>query len=489
MKFMEENGDCVSPLNPVTLSFRDKGLNKVYAEDYVRKSLNFVRVSLLLAIAMYLLFSFLDPYIMSPEAVDMVMRFRLFGITFFIIGIALTYSDKIKSIYQHVMAGVVLGGGGIIILMIIVSDDSGGSYNYAGLILAVIYAHSLLRLRFIPATLSTWILIVIFEITLFTFSQTPRHIAVNNTFFLVAANILGMFASYGIEYFMKMSFWRNLMLQEKSTLLEVEYERKSNELEDARQVQLSMIPKEVPEHPLYDISFTMKTASEVGGDFFDINLSDDGTITFAVGDATGHGAKAGAMVTAMKFLFSNYAENMDIIDFLKKADHSLNQMHLPRLYMSFMIGKIKGDILEVAGVGMPALTLYNSSSGKLCKLALKGFPLGSGNEFEYKKHSTVLMENDILLVMTDGLPELFNFKQESLEYERIDRKLLKLHSRSSSDILNNIISLADEWRSGFPQHDDITILLIKKKAADTAELINIKAENYDNKNTGIFLQK
>jgi hypothetical protein len=466
---MEENGDYISPLNPFTLAFRDKEMNTLFRDDYVKKSLNFVRVSLLLAIAIYLLFAFLDKYIMSPEDAAAVMKYRLIGVNFFIIAFAFTFSKNITSLYQYIMGGVVLTAGGNIINMIVASGSSGGSYYYAGLMLAVIYAHALLRLRFITAAAVTWILVIAYEIAVFGFLKPPVFIAVNNTFFLVAANVLGMFASYGIEYFMKMSFVRNLMLIEKSRLLKSEYERKTNELEDARQIQLSLLPKDKPEHPLYDIDFLMRTASEVGGDYFDLLISEDGTITFAVGDATGHGAKAGAMVTTMKFIFSNYAESMDIVDFLKKADHSLRQMHLPRLYMSFTIGRIKNNILEIAGVGMPALTMFNNSAGKLCKQNLKGFPLGSNNDFEYTKHTTILSDNDVLLIMTDGLPELFNSRQETLGYENIEKEFLKSAELSASGIINNIMTMAAEWQDHHPQLDDITMFVIKKKSAEIKE--------------------
>src|SRR5205085_4433220 len=80
-------------------------------------------------------------------------------------------------------------------------------------------------------------------------------------------------------------------------LLELEYGRKSVELEDARRFQLSMLPKEVPQHPSFEVAAFIRTATEVGGDYYDFHLVPNGPLTVAVGDATGHGAKAGTMVT------------------------------------------------------------------------------------------------------------------------------------------------------------------------------------------------
>jgi len=97
------------------------------------------------------------------------------------------------------------------------------------------------------------------------------------------------------------------------TILEAENERKSQELEEARELQLSMLPKELPQLPYLDIAVYMQTATEVGGDYYDFHVGLDGTLTVVIGDATGHGMKAGTMVTAAKSLFRSYASNPDIL--------------------------------------------------------------------------------------------------------------------------------------------------------------------------------
>ncbi len=72
-------------------------------------------------------------------------------------------------------------------------------------------------------------------------------------------------------------------------VLEVENERKTKELEEARQLQLSMLPKELPKLPHLGIAAFMRTATEVGGDYYDFIVQEDGTLNIAFGDATGHG--------------------------------------------------------------------------------------------------------------------------------------------------------------------------------------------------------
>ena len=59
-------------------------------------------------------------------------------------------------------------------------------------------------------------------------------------------------------------------------------------------------------HPEFEIASTIMTASEVGGDYYDFHLEEDGPLIVVIADATGHCGKAGLMVTAAKFLFTLY---------------------------------------------------------------------------------------------------------------------------------------------------------------------------------------
>ena len=52
---------------------------------------------------------------------------------------------------------------------------------------------------------------------------------------------------------------------------------------------MALLPEKLPELPNLQIAVYMKTATEVGGDYYDFNISADGTLNVAMGDATGHG--------------------------------------------------------------------------------------------------------------------------------------------------------------------------------------------------------
>ena len=89
-------------------------------------------------------------------------------------------------------------------------------------------------------------------------------------------------------------------------------------LEEARQLQLSMLPKKLPNITGLEIAAYMKPATEIGGDYYDFHEGADGTLTIAVGDAIGHGLKAGSVVTATKSLFNAFAKQDNISQILKE---------------------------------------------------------------------------------------------------------------------------------------------------------------------------
>jgi len=118
-----------------------------------------------------------------------------------------------------------------------------------------------------------------------------------------------------------LAFIRHLDLKNaeaQNKIIQADNERKTQELEEARQLQLSMLPKELPNLPNLDIAVYMQTATEVGGDYYDFQVGIDGTLTTIIGDATGHGMKAGTVVTITKSLFNSMAANENILSTFDK---------------------------------------------------------------------------------------------------------------------------------------------------------------------------
>ncbi len=247
-------------------------------------------------------------------------------------------------------------------------------------------------------------------------------------------------------------------------LLAAENSRKSDELEAARRFQLSLLPKRLPDHPDLEIGVFMKTATEVGGDYYDFHLaSSAGPLTTAIGDATGHGAMAGTMVTVIKSLFAAEAGTMGLAPFLDKASQSIRRMELGRMAMALTLARYQEGRLRVAAAGMPPVLIHRSSSQNVDELALEGVPLGSMGNASYQECQVDVAAGDTVLLMTDGFPELTNDKGEPLGYVAV-RNLFAAHgSAGPKQLIGELADAAAAWSGDSSPNDDITFVVIQVK--------------------------
>ena len=249
----------------------------------------------------------------------------------------------------------------------------------------------------------------------------------------------------------------------QATALRIENERQTLELEEARNLQLSMLPKTMPTHPSVDIAASMQTATEVGGDYYDFYEGAEGHLTIAIGDATGHGANAGTMVTATKALFNVLSHEPDPANMLSRASQALKRMGFRKMFMAMALLRLKGQTLELAGAGMPPAILYRAATGEMESLPLKGIPLGGPGQLGYQKQETVLHTGDTLLLMSDGFPELFRRNGDMLGYDQCIDIFQDVADQSPQEILDHFHQKGMEWTDGHSPDDDITFVVMKFK--------------------------
>ena len=246
-------------------------------------------------------------------------------------------------------------------------------------------------------------------------------------------------------------------------LLEVENNRKTEELEEARELQMSMLPHAPPELPHLDVAFEMSPATEVGGDYYDFNLNDDGQLTIAIGDATGHGMNAGLVVSAVKSLFKTSAPGAGNLATLERISHGIKSMNLKRLYMAMTLATFNDNRLTLASAGMPPTLIYRSEDDMVEEILLEGMPLGGVIGTKRQETSFELQSGDTVLMMSDGLPEMLNPENEMLDYPKTKEHFTAVADKSPKAIIRHMFEVSRSWAKGKPQEDDITLVVIKVK--------------------------
>jgi ligand-binding sensor domain-containing protein/serine phosphatase RsbU (regulator of sigma subunit) len=245
--------------------------------------------------------------------------------------------------------------------------------------------------------------------------------------------------------------------------IEIESERITKELEEARDLQLSMLPKELPELPNLEIAAFMRTATEVGGDYYDVIVEENGALNVAFGDATGHGLQAGTMVTLMKGFFTSDSSKLGIKEFMNHCSKMIKEIKLGRILMSFTYLKIENSKLYVSSAGMPPIYYYNKSSEVMEEIIMKGMPLGAMLNFPYNVHEKEVNSGDMIMLLSDGIPEQMNKDEEMYDYPRVKDQFVRVTEKEPEEIIDHFIKSCDSWMGDADQADDITIMVIRIK--------------------------
>jgi ligand-binding sensor domain-containing protein/serine phosphatase RsbU (regulator of sigma subunit) len=261
---------------------------------------------------------------------------------------------------------------------------------------------------------------------------------------------------------------RESALQIKATeaekrALEIENERKTKELEEARQLQLSMLPKELPDLPDLEIAAFMRTATEVGGDYYDFIVQEDGVLNVAFGDATGHGLQAGTMVTLMKGFFTSDSTKFGLKEFMGHCTKVIKDIKLGRILMSFSYLKIDKKKLQITSAGMPPIYYHHKKTNQLEEIIIEGMPLDAMKMAKYETTEKTLNSGDTILLLTDGLPEQMNGKNEMFDYPRVKKHFSDIINNSPNTIIEKLVNAGDKWMNGSTQEDDITFVVIRIK--------------------------
>jgi ligand-binding sensor domain-containing protein/serine phosphatase RsbU (regulator of sigma subunit) len=245
--------------------------------------------------------------------------------------------------------------------------------------------------------------------------------------------------------------------------LEIENERKTKELDDARKLQLSMLPKELPQLPNLEIAAFMRTATEVGGDYYDFMIQDDGVLDVAFGDATGHGLQAGTMVTLMKGFFTADSSKLGLTEFMSHCSRVIKDIKLGRILMSFSYLKIENDQLQISSAGMPPIYYHHKDKNEVEEIIIQGMPLGAMRNASYNIMHKELKSGDTILLLTDGLPEQMNEMEEMFDYSRVKKHFNDIVENSPGKIIEKLVEAGDSWMNGRLQDDDITFVVIRVK--------------------------
>lgn len=246
-----------------------------------------------------------------------------------------------------------------------------------------------------------------------------------------------------------------------------EKERVESELHVANRIQASMLPRIFPPFPEIkeiDLFATMQPAREVGGDFFDFFLLEDGRLCFSVGDVSGKGVPAALfMVIVMTILRNQAMHDANLERIFARTNTMLCADNDEMMFVTVFMGILdpRTGRLEYisAGHNPPALGRANGEFDFL--RSEPSLAMGVMEDMEFTMYSTDLAPGDLLFVYSDGVTEAMDASGELFGDERTIAALNALNKQNVRDVVGSMNQEIKAFAKGAPQSDDITMLALE----------------------------
>ncbi len=250
--------------------------------------------------------------------------------------------------------------------------------------------------------------------------------------------------------------------RERKQFKKLEDDRKNGELAEAKALQERLLPKTLPVIKNLDIAGYLRTSTEVGGDYYDFFEQPDGSLYAICGDATGHGTPSGMLVSITKAGIIGLPQ-MSPKDMLHELNRVVKKVDLGILRMSLNIALVKENQITLSSAGMPPYFIYRAATNSTEEIQLSGVPLGSFNDVHFDQTSTSFNSGDILVIISDGLPEAPNLAGELFDYQKLQDLITTYGNKTAQEVIDQLMIEADAWLSGNHNPDDITLVVIKHK--------------------------
>jgi len=209
----------------MTLGFEDKELEKGFRTDHFEKSLVRIRFTILLAAFLYALFGVLDEAIIPEVRHEAwIIRYLVFCPLALVV-YALSHLRPFHKLLEFSIFALGFVAGAGIVVMIALASPPGSDLYYAGLLLTCWFYYTFIRLRFLPATILSWTIFLLYEVTAIWIKGTSSPILINNSFFFVAFNITGMWACYSMERYARQDFLQRKTILEQAEKLRMIFDK------------------------------------------------------------------------------------------------------------------------------------------------------------------------------------------------------------------------------------------------------------------------
>ncbi len=247
-----------------------------------------------------------------------------------------------------------------------------------------------------------------------------------------------------------------------------EKERISTELEVAKHIQSSVLPNIFPPFPNRDdinLYAMMRPAKEVGGDFYDFFLIDDGHLAITIADVSGKGVPAALFMMAAKTMIKNAGlAKMSPDEIFYHVNNQLYENNQESMFVTSFMGivNLKTGDLTFANAGHNPPVIIRKDKSVEWMESKNNFVLAGMKNMKFMKQHFKLNRGDTILLYTDGVTETENKEKQLYSNERLIDFLKNIPDtyQNPNVLLKEILKDVDNFANGAQQSDDITMLAL-----------------------------
>ena len=240
------------------------------------------------------------------------------------------------------------------------------------------------------------------------------------------------------------------------------------EMETARQIQLSILPREIPEIEGLDIAARYIPMTSVAGDFYDFLVVDKKHVGILIADVSGHGMPAALIASMLKIALAaqthNAANPAELLLGLNRALCGKFQHHY--VTAAYVYVDMEKPTITYAGAGHPPLLMWNGSGEGVRDVLENGLFLGKFDIATYSAVELPLAPGDWCLLYTDGIPETCNAADIQYGDDRFRKFLAAEGTGSANQLALRLLDDVAQWSArglGEDLDDDITMVALHVK--------------------------
>jgi serine phosphatase RsbU (regulator of sigma subunit) len=244
----------------------------------------------------------------------------------------------------------------------------------------------------------------------------------------------------------------------------IRQQRLYNIMEEARQIQLSLLPKGPPAFATFDIHGRTVAAEILGGDLYDYIPISERVLGVAVADSSGHGLPAALQVRdVITGLRMGMAENLKIISTIERLNKVINRSTLITRFVSLFYGEIErnGNFIYCNAGHPPAIHYQN---GKFQELDQGGLVLGPDPEARYERGYARVRPSDVIVIYSDGITEAEGPGDDVFGVERLQRIIADNHTQPAKALADLIFQKVEAFSRRTRPRDDQTVVVVRNLA-------------------------